>query len=295
VLKGGKNMLKIVEKTKLWLAVSLIVIIIGMVFLGKNGLNFGIDFKGGTTVNIEMGKDFNQKLKEEIDVIVKKYDKNATTYIANKTQYEVKSNVLNSENIGKMFSEIKDKYKIADEALTSQNVGPSIGKELRNKAVRALLLATVAMLAYIWMRFEIRFGIAAIIALIHDVLITLSVYTIFSIPVNTPFIAAMLTIVGYSINDTIVIFDRLRENRRKMRGRDILEITNISITQTMSRSINTTLTTLITIVCVYIFVPSVREFTFPLIIGILSGAYSSIFIASPIWVLLGKKTKKAIA
>ncbi len=288
-------MLKIVEKTKLWLAVSLIVIIIGMVFLGKNGLNFGIDFKGGTTVNIEMGKDFNQKLKEEIDVIVKKYDKNATTYIANKTQYEVKSNVLNSENIGKMFSEIKDKYKIADEALTSQNVGPSIGKELRNKAVRALLLATVAMLAYIWMRFEIRFGIAAIIALIHDVLITLSVYTIFSIPVNTPFIAAMLTIVGYSINDTIVIFDRLRENRRKMRGRDILEITNISITQTMSRSINTTLTTLITIVCVYIFVPSVREFTFPLIIGILSGAYSSIFIASPIWVLLGKKTKKAIA
>lgn len=288
-------MLKIVEKTKLWLAISLIVIMIGMVFLGKNGLNFGIDFKGGTTVNIEMGKDFNQKLKEEIDVIVKKYDKNATTYIANKTQYEVKSNVLNSENIGKMFSEIKDKYKIEDKALTSQNVGPSIGKELRSKAVRALLLATVAMLAYIWMRFEIRFGIAAIIALIHDVLITLSVYTIFNIPVNTPFIAAMLTIVGYSINDTIVIFDRLRENKRKMRGRDVLEITNISITQTMSRSINTTLTTLITIVCVYIFVPSVREFTFPLIIGILAGAYSSIFIASPIWVLLGKKTKKAIA
>ena len=289
-------MLKIIEKTKLWFAISLIVIMIGMVFLGINGLNYGIDFKGGTIVTIEMGKDFNQEKKEEIDSIVKKYDGNATSYIANETQYEIKSNALDSEKISKMFTEIKDKYKLDNTALVSQNnVGPSVGQELKNKALMALFIATIAMMIYIWIRFEIKFGIAAIISLLHDVLITASVYAIFNIPINSPFIAAILTIVGYSINDTIVIFDRIRENGRKMRGKDAGELANISITQTMSRSINTVLTTLITIVCVYVFVPSVRDFAFPLIVGIVSGAYSSIFIASPIWVMLKRRDKKAIA
>lgn len=289
-------MLKIIEKTKLWFSVSLIIIIIGVVFLGINGLNYGIDFKGGTIVTIEMGKDFNQQRKEEVDAIIKKYDTNATTYVANETQYEIKSNALDSEKISKMFTEIKDKYKLEDTALVSENnVGPSVGEELKNKALTALLIATIAMMIYIWIRFEIKFGISAIVSLMHDVLITISVYAIFNIPINSPFIAAILTIVGYSINDTIVIFDRIRENGRKMRGKDVSELANISITQTMSRSINTVLTTLITIVCVYIFVPSVRDFAFPLIIGILSGAYSSIFIASPIWVMLKKREKKAVA
>ncbi len=151
------------------------------------------------------------------------------------------------------------------------------------------------MLIYVGMRFEFRFGAAAILALVHDVLITLSVYAIFQIPVNSPFIAAILTIIGYSINDTIVIFDRIRENQKNMRRKSIEEVANISITQTMRRSINTSLTTLITIVCVYIFVPTVRDFSFPLIIGIATGTYSSIFIASPIWVLLKKKNKKVNA
>lgn len=289
-------MFKIIEKTKIWFAVSLIIIIIGMVALGVKGLNYGIDFKGGTIVTIEMGKDFNQKKKEEVDKIIKKYDTNATTNIANQTQLDIKSNTLTSETIGKLFSEIKETYKLEDKALISQsNVGPSIGKELKDKAVKAFLIATIAMLIYIGIRFEFRFGIAAILALVHDILVTLSVYAIFQIPVNAPFIAAILTILGYSINDTIVIFDRIRENTRKMRGRSLSELTNASITQTLTRSINTVLTTLFTIIAVYIFVPSVREFTFPLIVGIVSGAYSSIFIASPVWVILKNRSKKKAA
>lgn len=289
-------MLKIIEKTKLWFAISAIVIMIGMVFIGINGLNFGIDFKGGTIVTIEMGKDFTQQRKEEVDTIVKKYDTNATTYIANETQYEIKSNSLSSEKIGNMFNEIKTKYKLENTALVSENnVGPSVGEELKSKALMALFVASIAMLIYIWIRFEIKFGIAAIISLLHDVLITLSVYSVFNIPINSPFIAAILTIIGYSINDTIVIFDRIRENGRKMRGKDPVELANISINQTMSRSINTVLTTLITIVSVYVFVPSVRDFAFPLIIGILAGAYSSIFIASPIWVILKNRNKNIAA
>lgn len=288
-------MLKIIEKTKLWFSISLIIIIIGMASLGIKGLNFGIDFRGGTIVTIEMGKNFNQQIKEEADKIIKKYDSNASTYIANETQLEIKSNTLNSDNINKMFGELKGKYKLEDKSLLSQsNVGPSIGQELKTKALKAFLIATLAMLVYIGFRFEIKFGIAAIVALVHDILITLGVYAVFGIPVNSPFIAAVLTIVGYSINDTIVIFDRIRENNRKMRGKDLIELTNISITQTMSRSINTVLTTLFTIVAVYIFVPAVRDFTFPLIIGILSGAYSSIFIASPIWIILKKRNKKVV-
>ncbi|EDS76320.1 protein-export membrane protein SecF [Clostridium botulinum C str. Eklund] len=282
-------MLKIIEKTKIWFAISLTVIILGMVCLGVKGLNYGIDFKGGTIVTIEMGKNFDQKTKEEADKIIKKYDPTASSYIANETQLEIKSNNLESNSINKMFGELKTKYKLKDNALVSQNkVGPSVGNELKKKAAGALVIATIAMLIYIGFRFEIKFGIAAILALVHDILITLGVYGFTQIPVNSPFIAAMLTIVGYSINDTIVIFDRIRENRRKLRGRDIVEIVDMSITQTMSRSVNTVLTTLFTIVSVYIFVPSVRDFTFPLIIGIVCGAYSSIFIASPIWVLLRK-------
>ena len=148
------------------------------------------------------------------------------------------------------------------------------------------------MLIYIAIRFEFNFGIAAIVALVHDVLITLAFYAIFDIPVNSSFIAAMLTIIGYSINDTIVVFDRIREDRHNMRRNTSTEIANASINKTLSRSINTSLTTLIIIGAVNIFVPTVREFSLPLLIGIAAGAYSSIFIASPIWVLLQKRNKK---
>lgn len=278
-------MLKIIEKTKVWFTISLLVMVLGVGFMFyRGGLNFGLDFKGGTKVVIDMTKDFS---KSEVDEIVKKYAPDAVTNTVNETQLEVKATEMDSTKVSEMMTELKEKFSLEDDALLSQDeIGASIGKELTKNSIISLSIAVVAMLIYVAIRFEFKFGIAAILALLHDILITVAVYSIFNVPVNTPFIAAILTIVGYSINDTIVIFDRIRENQKNMRRNSPAEVANASITQTFSRSINTTLTTLFTITAVNIFVPTVREFAFPLIVGIACGAYSSIFIASPIWVML---------
>ena len=275
-------MFKIVEKSKIWFSISLAIILIGVVLMCTRGLNFGIDFKGGTKLVVELGDNFD---KVEVDNIVKEYASDAVTKTVEGTQYEIKSTELDDA--------LKEKYTLDDSALVSETqIGPSVGKELSRNAIIAVLVACVAMLVYIAIRFEFTFGVAAIGALIHDVLITLSVYAIFDIPVNSSFIAAMLTIVGYSINDTIVVFDRIRENNHSMRRSNPTEIANKSINKTLARSINTSLTTLIIIGAVNVFVPTVREFSFPLLIGIAAGAYSSIFIASPIWVILKNKMNK---
>ncbi|MBE6064717.1 protein translocase subunit SecF [Clostridium cochlearium] len=285
--------LKIIEKTKIWFIISLSIMILGLVFVIKDGLNYGIEFKGGTLVQINMNKEFD---KGDVEKILKKYTNDYTTNEArdnnNNIQLEIRSNSLKDDQIKPMFNEIKAKYKLQDkDLLAQQRIGPSVGKELRSKAILSLIIANIAMLVYVGFRFEFKFGLAAILALVHDILITISVYAILQIPVNSSFIAAILTIVGYSINDTIVVFDRIRENRKRNRKANEAEVANVSITQTMKRSINTSLTTLFTIVCVYIFVPSVREFALPLLIGIVCGAYSSIFIASPLWIVFTKKDK----
>lgn len=283
-------MLKIVEKSKIWFSISLIIILIGFGFMFTRGLNFGIDFKGGTKVVIELGENFN---KEEVDTIVKKYAPDAVTNTVDNTQYEIKSKDLPTEKVAELFAELKETYSLEETAPVSEElIGATMGKELTRDSLVALSVACIALLIYVAIRFEMNYGIAALTALAHDILITLSIFAIFNIPVNTPFIAAVLTIVGYSINDTIVIFDRMRENSKKMRRATPEEIANTSLTQTLSRSINTTLTTLIVIISVNVFVPTVREFSFPLIIGIAFGAYSSIFLAAPIWVILNKKSKK---
>ena len=181
-----------------------------------------------------------------------------------------------------------------ENAIVSQEeIGASIGKELRVNSLKALAIAFVAMLIYIAVRFEFKFGVIALIALAHDLLITISVFAVFGISINSPFIAAVLTIVGYSINATIVIFDRIRENLKLSGRTSAAEVANKSVTQTMARSINTTLTTLFTIVAVYIFVPTVRGFSLPIIIGIISGLFSSVFIAPSLWVLVTEKKKKS--
>ena len=283
-------MFKIVEKSKIWFSISLAMILIGVVLMCTRGLNFGIDFKGGTKLVVELGDNFD---KVEVDNIVKEYASDAVTKTVEGTQYEIKSTELDETKTAELFDALKEKYTLDDSALVSETqIGPSVGKELSRNAIIAVLVACVAMLVYIAIRFEFTFGVAAIGALIHDVLITLSVYAIFDIPVNSSFIAAMLTIVGYSINDTIVVFDRIRENNHSMRRSNPAEIANKSINKTLARSINTSLTTLIIIGAVNVFVPTVREFSFPLLIGIAAGAYSSIFIASPIWVILKNKMNK---
>lgn len=280
-------MLKIIEKTKIWFSASIIVILIGLGFLCFKGLNFGIDFKGGTQVSIQLNENIN---KEDVDTIIKNYAPDAVTNTSDNYEYEIKSADLDSNKVASIMSDLKDKYQLEDSALISQDeIGASVGKELTRNSILALLAAFVVMLIYIAIRFEFKFGVAALVATVHDILITICVYAIFNIPVNTPFIAAILTIVGYSMNDTIVIFDRIRENNKNMRRANSTDVANTSLTETMTRSINTSLSTLVTIIAINILVPTVREFTIPLIIGIVVGAYSSIFIASPVWVLLKDK------
>lgn len=280
-------MLKIMERTKLWFSISLIVIVIGMGFLVTRGLNFGIDFKGGTELSIQLNDTIN---KEEVDSMVKDLVPDASTTINDKFEYEVKSADLDNNKVDSIMTELKNKYSLDDTALISQNeIGASVGRELTKNSLTALIASFVVMLIYIAIRFEFKFGVAALAATVHDIIITVCVYAIFNIPVNTPFIAAILTIIGYSMNDTIVIFDRIRENTKLMRRAKPIEVADVSITETLARSIYTSLATVVTIIAMNMLVPSVRQFTVPLIIGIVTGAYSSICIASPIWVYLKEK------
>jgi preprotein translocase subunit SecF len=282
-------MLKIIEKTKIWFAASLIVILVGMGFLAVKGLNFGIDFAGGTILEAKLNQQVNS---EDVRSIVGKYVNDASVQTVENTGIMIRSSSITKDQIAQVKKDINGKYGTNDSVWSEENVGPSIGKELTRNAIIALLVATLAMLVYVAFRFEIRFGVAAILALVHDVLVMITVYAVLQIPVNSAFIAAILTVVGYSINDTIVIFDRIRENMRFMRKVDNVELANVSITQSMARSVNTVLTTLFTITVLYfVGVSSVKELALPLIIGIISGCYSSIFIASPIWVMLKSSSK----
>lgn len=273
--------------------ISLLIIAVGFVFLISSGLNLGIDFTGGTILHINLN---NEIPVNEVREITNEIDENADVIHAGEGNKEViiKTSVsLDNEQRKELFNKFKEKYNLSnDDLLLSDYFKPAIGKEIQRKAYISILIATIGMLIYITYRFEFRFGIAAVIALIHDVLITLSVFTIFKIPVTSSFVAAILTIVGYSINDTIVVFDRIRENLKKMKKESYEDIINKSISQTIIRSINTSFTTLLAITSLYIFgVEAIKDFAFPLIVGVLAGTYSSIFIASPAWFMLKTSNK----
>ncbi|WP_294344127.1 protein translocase subunit SecF [uncultured Clostridium sp.] len=288
--------MKVIERTKIWFTISLVVILIGIGSMLFKGFNFGIDFKGGTLVEISMGKELNDSEIKEVTDIIKKQDSSAVVTTANNnSQVDVKAgeDTLTEAKLSTITKNIQEKF--SDAKLKSHDrIGSTVGKELTQKAILSSLISIVLILVYVGFRFEFKFGCAAVIALIHDILVTLSVYSVFSITVDSPFIAAMLTVLGYSINDTIVVFDRIRENLKKMRKKTIEEIADESINQTIKRSLYTSITTLITITTITIMVPAIRNFGIPLIIGIASGAYSSIFIASPLWVLFKKHSKKKV-
>lgn len=285
-------MFKIIENTKIWFTLSLVIIAVGMGFWAFKGLNYGIDFAGGTVMQVDMKKAVPV---DDIRSMAQKYAGDAVVTTVDVTGIQIRSSKITEDQVTSLKNDIDKKYNIDAATWTNETVGPSIGKELRQNAILSVAIATIAMLIYVALRFEIKFGVAAVLALVHDVLITISVYSILQVPVNSSFVAAILTIVGYSINDTIVIFDRIRENLRLMRKVSYEELADVSITETMARSINTVLTTLFTITAVYfIGVSSVKELALPLIVGIISGCYSSIFIASPIWVMWknAEKNKK---
>lgn len=280
-----KKNIQVAEKSKIWFAISLILIAISVGSLFINGLNFGIDFIGGTIVTIELNTPFETS---DAKALIEEYDSSAdVTYAGEaKTQVIISTKKdLSTEERQTLFSKFQEKYNLEDTDLLSiDTVSPSIGAEMANSAMIAAVVAVLLMLVYITFRFEFMFGLAAVIALVHDLIIVLGVYSIFQIQVNSPLIAAMLTILGYSINDTIVVFDRIRENRPKFGKYDYANLVDTSVSQTLRRSINTSFTTLLAIGALYAFgVPAVQDFALPLMVGIVSGTYSSIFIASALW------------
>ncbi|WP_303870617.1 protein translocase subunit SecF [Acetobacterium wieringae] len=280
-----KKNIQVAEKSKIWFAFSLILIAISIGSLFINGLNFGIDFIGGTIVTIELNTPFETS---DAKALIEEYDSSAdVTYAGEaKTQVIISTKKdLSTEERQALFSKFQEKYNLEDTDLLSiDTVSPSIGAEMANSAMIAAIVAVLLMLVYITFRFEFMFGLAAVIALVHDLIIVLGVYSIFQIQVNSPLIAALLTILGYSINDTIVVFDRIRENRPKFGKFDFANLVDTSVSQTLRRSINTSFTTLLAIGALYAFgVPAVQDFALPLMVGIVSGTYSSIFVASALW------------
>lgn len=292
-------MLNFVKNCKWFLLVSACIVAVGLVcFIANRGFVEDVDFAGGTTMYIDMGESYDaQSGQQELQDLIKETLPdlvNPTVQRSDGNQVVIKTTPIETEARDKLTSAIIEKYGLTDAALLQvDNVSATVGQELKMQALLAAVIAALLMLVYITVRFEFKSGVAAVCALLHDVLIMLSVYAIFRVPINNSFIAAILTIIGYSINATIVVFDRVRENRKKNRRGSFDETVNVSVKQTLARSINTTVTTLLTVVMLYILgVSAIREFAFPLIVGLLSGAYSSVFLASPIWAALHRASAK---
>ncbi len=268
---------------------SIVLIVTSLILLTFKGLNYGVDFKGGTL--IELRTDLNSANIKKIrdifnqlnlgDVSVKNF--------GNDTDFIIKFEKQNS-NDPKFIDNIKTKLSGSIGTVDFrrvENVGPKVSAELLQSGIIAIALSLAAMLLYIWIRFEWQFSLGAIVALFHDVIITLGVFSLFSLEINLSIVAAVLTIVGYSMNDTVVIFDRVRENLRKFSDIKIFELTNISINQTLSRTIITSATTLLALLSIFIFGGEIlKGFSLAMILGVIFGTYSSIYIANPILVVL---------
>ncbi len=286
--------------------ISLIVIGAGLITIGVNsmgsgkGLNYSLDFTGGTSMTVTLGEYVDVTSQDGAALRAMIEEKTGTSDIQLQNVKEsndivIKTPVLDSEARGALKDALSEDYGVdAKGGITEDNISAVVSNEMRSDAVVSVIVAGILMLIYIWIRFkDIKFGASAVIALLHDVLVVLAVYAIVRIPVGNTFIACMLTIVGYSINATIVIFDRIRENRKVMKGSELENIVNTSITQTISRSINTSFTTFIMVFMLFVLgVSSIREFALPLMAGIVGGAYSSICITGTLWYIMKKRLSK---
>ena len=289
-----KRQFSFIKHRKIYYTVSVVILVIGLAFGLVRGLNYGIDFTGGTMVQIDMGKEVAM---EEVEAVLNDRGIEAEVVYAgeNNEQIMIRTvDAIENDERSALIADLQQEFGFDDSDILAQELfGPTVGKELRNNAIKAVLLAAVGMLIYIRLRFkEWNFGASAILGVLHDVLIVLTFYAVFNVTVNNPFIAGILTVVGYSINDTIVIFDRIRENNQLMR-KDEEEIIDISINQTLSRSIMTTFTTLIVMVPMFIMTSaSMREFILPLMVGVAAGGLSSIFICSPLYYQFSQHKRK---
>lgn len=279
-----------IGKRKFAYALSCILIIAGIVSLFVQGLNFGVDFTGGTVYQIQFEdeKDIADLRSELGDM---GYDGAQIQELQNGA-FQIRTDFMDQSAQDDFTSQLTDAAG-SFEVLSVNAVGPSIGQEILLSGVLALVVAVVLMIVYITVRFQWRFALAGNLALFHDILITVGIFSIFQLEVNSNFVAAILTIFGYSINDTIVVFDRIRERLGAVKRDDLAQTVNYGIQSTLRRSLFTSLTTLIPIVCVFFFGgETTKLFVLALIIGIVSGTYSSIFVASPLWYDMSMKSKK---
>ena len=291
-----------IGKKAVFFTISGIIIAAGLISMGVHSategkaLNYGLDFMGGTSTTADFGKDMTiEDIENDIIPYVEKVTGDSdvqATKVEGTTQVTIKTRTLSLDERQELEDTLAENCDMDASTITSQSISSTISGEMRSDALKAVIVSCIFMLLYIWFRFkDIRFAASAILALVHDVLVVITVYALVRISVGSTFIACVLTIVGYSINDTIVIFDRIRENLALKTGKqtaeDLREIANKSLTQTLSRSINTSITTFIMVVMLYILgVASIRDFSLPLMAGLVCGAYSSICIATELWYVM---------
>lgn len=297
-VQKDRRSISFISKRHVFFIISLVIIAAGFVGMGvnkangKGSLNYSLEFMGGTATTADLGKDYSlADLDSKVEPVVADAtgDNNVQFQkVEGSNEVVIKTRSLDLDEREALNSALADKLGVDESTISAENISSTISSEMTADAVWAVIIATILMLIYIWFRFsDIRFATAAILALIHDVLVILTCYSLLRLSVGSTFIAVMLTIIGYSINDTIVIFDRIRENLKTTRGTDaetLKTVADKSITQTISRSLNTSITTFVMVFLLYILgVTSIKEFALPLMVGVVSGTYSSICIATEIW------------
>ena len=296
--KTDKKTIDFLGKRKIWFAVSLVVIVIGLGGLVINKtqtgdiLNYSMEFKGGTSTNVTFNEDMTlDEISSKVVPVVENVTGDAqvqTQKVAGTNEVIIKTRTLTVEERQALDQAMVDNFGVEAEKITAESISGAISKEMKEDAIIAVIIATICMLLYIWLRFkDIKFAGSAVLALLHDVLVVLAFYALLKWSVGSTFIACMLTIVGYSINATIVIFDRIRENLKVHSKLELAEIVNMSITQTFTRSINTSLTTFVMVFVLFLLgVSSIREFALPLMVGIVCGTYSSVCITRSLWYVM---------
>ena len=274
-------MMDFIGKRKIWYGFSLLIILIAIISLFMQGLNLGIDFRGGTLLQIKFEQ--NKVSGTEIRAVLAEFSMEKSFLQKSEDSYILKTAELDKETQSQILTALENKIG-QFELLRNENVGPVIGKELRRAGILALIIAGILQVIYITIRFEFRFGIAAILALLHDALVTIGFFSLFQFEVDLTFIAAILTVIGYSINDTIVIFDRIRENLKLMHKEDLDKLVNSSIKQNLVRTFNTSLTVAFVLVALLVLGgETTRYFSMVMLVGVISGVYSSVFIATSLW------------
>ena len=280
---------------KFFFITSGVLSIISIVFLLLKGLNFGIDFKGGLLIETSFNKNIEinlirKKLSEIVpgDFSIQNLDNSKNNYLIKIETYKTENN-NNQKLILKIKDTLNKEYTEVDYRRL-EYVGPTVSRELIKAGALSILIAISAMLVYIWFRFELPFAIGAVVALLHDIILTIGMFSISSLEFNLATVAALLLIIGYSMNDTVVVYDRIRENLKKFRKISIISLLNKSVNETLSRTINTTATTILALLALFVFGGNIiKDFSFAMIWGILIGTYSSILIATPVLVFLNVK------